>query len=427
MHRIGQVVKLLSLGLLGGLLVLLRYILKTPQPLESALPGESHIYKWTYGHVYYKALGARDAPPLVLLHAPGIGASAYEMRHIVADLARSYRIYVPDLPGFGLSDHPDIDYSADTYIALYQDFLRDVVGGPAELLASGLSCNYAVAVAINVPELCLHLHLLSPIALFQRSGSRLWLQGLTRFSLSGLLIYALLTPCVILRRVIAWQYALDERQLSDDDLDYAFAAAHQLGAQYAALAFINGKLGLDVSRQLEALQRPASLIWGVSALRRVQSVVPQYRIAPQVQTLSLPDGGRYVHEASPHEVIAAILRWHEASEQAHDHARTAQIETDGAFQAPLPVSSTTVPPENAPSTTAQNNLRAEVTPPVETPGKREQADGQPENANIEAYCLKCKQKRAIQNAKRTETRNGRSAMEGTCPVCGTKIMRFVSA
>src|SRR6266702_2162189 len=57
-------------------LVALLHIVNTPQPLESVLPGNAHIYRWRRGHIFYKTLGNEDAPPLVLLHAPGIGASA---------------------------------------------------------------------------------------------------------------------------------------------------------------------------------------------------------------------------------------------------------------------------------------------------------------------------------------------------------------
>ncbi len=426
---VGLAVKLLSLGLIGGLSILLRYILKTPQPLESALPGDDHIYKWTHGYVYSKVLGVPDAPPLVLLHAPGIGGSGYEMRYIGVGLARGYRIYVPDLLGFGLSDHPAIDYSADTYVTLYQDYLRDVVRSPAVLLASGLSCNYAVAVATNAPELCLSLYFLSPIALFERSRRHSWLQALTRFSLPGLFIYALLTPRVILRRVIAWQYALDERQLSEDDLDVAFASAHQPGAQYAALAFINGSLGLDVSLQLERLHQPMSMIWGVSALRRVQSMLSRHSSVPQVQTL--PDGGRHVHEESPREVVAAILRWQEVPEKAHVHAQAAHAEAGGAPQTTPLVASADAPAENVSSETRQDDLRVQVTPPRSEVSNEPIGSAGPEDASdggtIEAYCLKCKQKRTIQHASRIVTRNGRSAMAGKCPICGTKIMRFVAA
>ena len=57
-------------------IVAMRHKLETPQRLDSALAGEDHIYRSKWGHIFYKALGPMDAPPLVLLHTPGIGASA---------------------------------------------------------------------------------------------------------------------------------------------------------------------------------------------------------------------------------------------------------------------------------------------------------------------------------------------------------------
>jgi hypothetical protein len=44
----------------------------------------------------------------------------------------------------------------------------------------------------------------------------------------------------------------------------------------------------------------------------------------------------------------------------------------------------------------------------------------------EAYCVKCRQKREMLNVKRIVTKNGRSALEGTCAVCGTRLFRFVA-
>jgi|GEM_PF-3216122 hypothetical protein len=84
MYRVGRSVKLLSLSLLGGLLVLMRHILQTLQPLASALAGDGHIYKWTYRHLYYKESDVPDALSLVALHASGIGASV-TTRRVSAD------------------------------------------------------------------------------------------------------------------------------------------------------------------------------------------------------------------------------------------------------------------------------------------------------------------------------------------------------
>src|SRR6266446_2483088 len=141
-------ISLLGLSILTtvaiAVVVALRHMLDTPQQLESELPGEARIYRWKQGHIFYKVLGAADAPPLLLLHTPEVGASAYEMRGIMELLAPYYRVYAPDLIGFGLSDRPGIDYSAETYIALCRDFLVDVVARPATIIASRVSCNYAV-------------------------------------------------------------------------------------------------------------------------------------------------------------------------------------------------------------------------------------------------------------------------------------------
>src|SRR5947209_19026738 len=86
-RRLVEILELVGLATFGTFLlaavVALWHILETPQPLESILPGEARIYRWRQGHIFYKTLGKTDAPPLVLLHAPALGASAYEMRKII--------------------------------------------------------------------------------------------------------------------------------------------------------------------------------------------------------------------------------------------------------------------------------------------------------------------------------------------------------
>jgi len=43
---------------------------------------------------------------------------------------------------------------------------------------------------------------------------------------------------------------------------------------------------------------------------------------------------------------------------------------------------------------------------------------------MEAYCVKCKQKREMKDAKQVTMKNGKPAMQGVCPVCGTKMFRI---
>jgi len=47
----------------------------------------------------------------------------------------------------------------------------------------------------------------------------------------------------------------------------------------------------------------------------------------------------------------------------------------------------------------------------------------------EAYCLKCKAKREVQNEEEVEMKGKggvkRRALTGTCPVCGTKMFKIL--
>jgi hypothetical protein len=45
----------------------------------------------------------------------------------------------------------------------------------------------------------------------------------------------------------------------------------------------------------------------------------------------------------------------------------------------------------------------------------------------DGYCVKCKEKREIKDAVQITMKNGRPAMQGSCPVCGTKIFKIGAA
>ncbi len=45
--------------------------------------------------------------------------------------------------------------------------------------------------------------------------------------------------------------------------------------------------------------------------------------------------------------------------------------------------------------------------------------------DFEAYCVKCRTKRSIKNGTVEVNSKGRRMAKGTCPVCGTKVTRFL--
>ena len=43
---------------------------------------------------------------------------------------------------------------------------------------------------------------------------------------------------------------------------------------------------------------------------------------------------------------------------------------------------------------------------------------------MQGYCVKCRAKREIKDARAVTLKNGRPATQGVCPVCGTKMFRI---
>ena len=43
---------------------------------------------------------------------------------------------------------------------------------------------------------------------------------------------------------------------------------------------------------------------------------------------------------------------------------------------------------------------------------------------MQAYCVKCRTKREMKDAKSITMKNGKPATQGVCPTCGTKMFRI---
>lgn len=77
----------------------------------------------TSGEVRWTSLGDPDAEPLVLLH--GTPFASYIWRHIAGALGHRYRVYVWDMPGYGVSEKSGSqDLSLAALTSVFADLLR---------------------------------------------------------------------------------------------------------------------------------------------------------------------------------------------------------------------------------------------------------------------------------------------------------------
>jgi len=54
-----------------------------------------------------------------------------------------------------------------------------------------------------------------------------------------------------------------------------------------------------------------------------------------------------------------------------------------------------------------------------------QPDSMEGKSMAEAYCVKCKAKKQIANATEVKMKNGRPALKGVCPTCGTGMYKIL--
>src|ERR671928_1202819 len=118
-------------------------------PPASFIGGEEGWFDW-HGHRIFYTRRGRGAP-LLLVHSVHAAASSFEWRSNVDALAQSHTVYTIDLLGFGMSERPDVRYSARLYISLLGDFVRYVIGAPCTLIGSSLSAAYAAVLGARDP------------------------------------------------------------------------------------------------------------------------------------------------------------------------------------------------------------------------------------------------------------------------------------
>jgi pimeloyl-ACP methyl ester carboxylesterase len=129
----------------------------------------SYFNAWTYWHeyvsgiesrsvevaghrVHYLAEGPANGPMVVLVH--GLGANAEYWRNLAPYLAHSgFRVYIPDLLGYGRSDHPaDFSYSVRDEAAVVVGFMDALGLKQVELGGWSMGGWIAVLVAAEHPD-----------------------------------------------------------------------------------------------------------------------------------------------------------------------------------------------------------------------------------------------------------------------------------
>ncbi|MEU9740742.1 alpha/beta hydrolase [Micromonospora chersina] len=137
----------------------LRLALAAPRP-AAGLTSEFRLVGGLRTHTRRSADPGGDATPVVLVH--GLAVSHRYLTPLALALSATHPVYVPDLPGFGLTERPGRAYDVPRHTAFLAEWLAAYRLGPVCLLGHSFGAEVAAALAARRPDLVRALVLAGP-------------------------------------------------------------------------------------------------------------------------------------------------------------------------------------------------------------------------------------------------------------------------
>jgi pimeloyl-ACP methyl ester carboxylesterase len=219
--------------------------------------------------------------PLVLVHSVNAAASAFEMGPLLRHYEGNRPVFALDLPGFGFSDRSQRVYTPELYAAALGEFLEKVVKKPADVVALSLGSEFCARISVEKPALFHSLALISPSGMTQagsasrqagQAGASQKIYNLLAAPLWARPLFDLIATRVSIRYFLQQSFV---GPVPEEFIDYAYAAAHQPGAEIAPLYFISG--ALFTPNAIEELYRkvtiPALVIYDQDNFTRFEGLV----------------------------------------------------------------------------------------------------------------------------------------------------------
>ncbi len=302
-------------GVTGALAAFNRSVSNAPEPVN-ALGGSVRRWNWRGHGIFSTEMGS--GPPIVLVHGIYAGASSYEYRKLFPLLAERNRVVAFDLLGCGLSDRPNLGYSADLFTELVIDALAEFGGSePVTVAGSSLGAAFAIRAAARSMQRVRRVIAICPTGLggvLDRapSNAQLALTGTVRTPLLGEALFNGIASRPSIRYFLGQSTYADAASATPEIIDHYYAVAHQPGARYVPAHFVGGALNCNIARDLPFVDAPILVAWGerASSFSPLANAGEFLKLAQNAKLVTFANSGLLPHEEEPEAMCAAIENFH---------------------------------------------------------------------------------------------------------------------
>ncbi|MEV4196964.1 alpha/beta fold hydrolase [Micromonospora globbae] len=255
----------------------LRLAMAAPQP-AAGLTSEWRLVDGLRTHTRRSPDPGTGAPPVVLVH--GLAVSHRYLTPLAVALARTHPVYLPDLPGFGLTAHPAGTYDVAQHTAHLAAWLRAYRLPRVCVLGHSFGAEVAAALAARHPETVRALVLAGPTG----------------------------DPTARSRRTLLGRWLVDTLREAKAQAPILLRDVWDAGPRRVA-ATLSYSVGNAIEADLVRVEAPTLVVTGA----RDPVVPPAWRdevarLMPHARTLVVPGAAHNVATTAPAEVAAGVRR-----------------------------------------------------------------------------------------------------------------------
>lgn len=269
-----------------------------------------NFYEWRFGKIYYAKQG--HGSPILLIHDTLPGSSGYEWSKIEKNLAKEHTVYTIDLLGYGRSDKPSMTYTNFFFVQMICDFIKNVIGEKADVIASGFSGSFVVMACHNEKERFNKIMLVNPPSLSKLNQMPTKKDKLLKFILEipvfGTLVYHIVVSRENVNNLFIEKMYYNPFHMDDDMLDAYYEAAHR-GGYYAKEAYASASsryMNINICHGLKAIDRSIYIVTG-EAETNGSSIAKNYQeVNPSVETIILPKAKHFPHAENVEQFLEQV-------------------------------------------------------------------------------------------------------------------------
>jgi len=256
---------------------------------------------------------------VVLLHGGGLDSAWLSWQPVILALSTRFRVIAPDLPGYGKSDTPQIDYTLDYYIDFVRRLLDQLDVERPTLAGISMGGGIAIGFALAHPQRVNRLVPVDSYGIQRKYPGGLWGYYLVRMEWLNRFSWWLLGRNRALTRASLQQIMYDPNALSDDLINEVYEEIRRPRAGMAFRSFQRHEVLRDGVRtcyldRLKEIQAETLFIHGENdRLVPVECAREAHARLPGSRLEVIPACGHWPQREKPDEFNRILLNFLQTS------------------------------------------------------------------------------------------------------------------